>query len=314
MAMMLPFGSIYSLFNAKWVYISSGVIFMAASALCGGAPSMQAEIVGRVLAGAGGNGMYFGLLVLLSMNTTDQERPQYLGLSGLVWGLGTVLGPIVGGSFELYTWRWAFYISLLFGVILLPIYLFVIPSNDPAPGVSTRQKMATFDWIGAILSIGAIASLVMATNFGGTLYAWNSGQIIALLVVSGFLFILFAVQQTFTIFTSIETRMFPTHLLRLKEPVLLFIASAGSGAICAVSVYYIPIYFQFTRGDGAIKSAVRLFPFIFLLITSIPSSGVFMSRWGYYKPWYIGGSILALIPAVLMCKSISTAFLCCRRY
>lgn len=80
MAMILPFGKLYSIFDAKWVFIVSAVIFMAASALCGAAPSMDAEIVGRVFAGAGGNGMYFGLLALISMNTTNQERPKWLSL------------------------------------------------------------------------------------------------------------------------------------------------------------------------------------------------------------------------------------------
>jgi MFS family permease len=80
MAMILPFGKIYTLFDVKWVFIVSTVVFMAASALCGGAPSMDAEIIGRVFAGAGGNGMYFGLLALISMNTSNLERPKWLSL------------------------------------------------------------------------------------------------------------------------------------------------------------------------------------------------------------------------------------------
>ncbi|KAJ5230428.1 Major facilitator superfamily domain general substrate transporter [Penicillium chrysogenum] len=285
MAMILPFGKIYTLFDAKWVFIVSTIVFMAASALCGGAPTMDAEIIGRVFAGAGGNGMYFGLLALISMNTSSQERPKWLSLSGLVWGLGTVLGPVVGGAFELYTWRWAFYINLLFGAILLPTYLF---------------KLATFDWVGTVLSVGAFTTLVMGINFGGTLYPWDSGQTIALFVVSGVLWIIFGLQQGFNIATSTDRRILPIHLFAQKEPVLLFISCAAVGAVSYVSVYYVPIYFQFTQGDNAIQSAVRLLPFIFLLITTIPLSGVMMSHVGYYKPWYVGGSIIALIPAVLM--------------
>lgn len=223
--------------------------------------------------------------------------------SGLVWGLGTVLGPVVGGAFELYTWRWAFYINLLFGAILLPIYLFVIPSNDPLPGMSWWRKLATFDWVGTAVSVGAFTTLVMGINFGGTLYPWNSGQTIALFVVSGALWIIFGLQQGFNIATSADRRILPIHLFTQKEPVLLFISCAAVGAVSYISVYYVPIYFQFTQGDNAIRSAVRLLPFIFLLITTIPTSGVMMSRVGYFKPWYLCGSIIALIPAVLMCKS-----------
>lgn len=79
-AVVLPFGKLFTLYNAKQLYVASSVLFLAASALCGGAPSMSAMIVGRVFAGAGGNGMYLGVLTLLSVNTNDQERPAYLSL------------------------------------------------------------------------------------------------------------------------------------------------------------------------------------------------------------------------------------------
>lgn len=77
---MLPFGKLYGLFDAKWLYIVSAILFNAGSALCGGAPNMSALIVGRVLAGLGGNGMYIGVLTLLSVNTSDRERPGYIGM------------------------------------------------------------------------------------------------------------------------------------------------------------------------------------------------------------------------------------------
>ncbi|KAJ5713504.1 Major facilitator superfamily domain general substrate transporter [Penicillium malachiteum] len=80
MAMILPFGKPYVLFDAKWVFIVCTIMFMAGSAICGGAPNVNAEIVGCVMAGEGENGMYFGLMALISMNTTTKERPKYLSL------------------------------------------------------------------------------------------------------------------------------------------------------------------------------------------------------------------------------------------
>jgi MFS family permease len=79
-AAIMPMGKIYGLFNVKWVYIFSVILFEAASALCGGSPNMSAMIVGRVFAGVGGIGMYIGTMTLLSVNTSDQERPAYLSL------------------------------------------------------------------------------------------------------------------------------------------------------------------------------------------------------------------------------------------
>ena len=79
-AVVLPFGKLYGLFNAKSLYLGSVLLFMIGSAVCGAAPNLNAFIVGRVIAGAGGNGMYLGVMTLLSVNTTGRERPMYLGL------------------------------------------------------------------------------------------------------------------------------------------------------------------------------------------------------------------------------------------
>ena len=79
-ATVLPFGKLYGMFNAKTLYIGSVTLFLVGSALCGAAPSIDAFIVGRVIAGMGGNGMYLGVMTLLSVNTSNKERPMYLGL------------------------------------------------------------------------------------------------------------------------------------------------------------------------------------------------------------------------------------------
>lgn len=105
---VLPLGKLFSKYNAKWLYVISVVLFLASSALCGAAPSMNTMIVGRVFLGMSRNGIYFGIMTLLSVYTDDKERPMYLSLVGLVWGIGTVLGPVVGGAFDKISWRWAF--------------------------------------------------------------------------------------------------------------------------------------------------------------------------------------------------------------
>ncbi len=156
-----------------------------------------------------------------------------------------------------------------------------------------------------VLSVGAIISLILAINFGGAVYAWNGGQIVALFVISGVLWILFGVQQSLALLTSTDKRMFPTHLLRNREAVRLFVASAAGYAACFIPIFYIPIYFQFTRGDTALQSAVRLLPYIMFLSSTILLNGFLMSKLGYYMPWYAAGSVLALIGSVLMCKSLA---------
>ncbi|KAH7304213.1 major facilitator superfamily domain-containing protein [Stachybotrys elegans] len=299
LAMVMPLGKLYGRFDNKWLFIFFAVNFMAASALCGGAPNMDAEIIGRVWAGAGGNGMYYGLLNLVTANTLDRERSTYLSLTGMVWGFGTILGPVIGGAFSLASWRWAFYLNLFFAIPLLPSYLYLIPSNEPAPHLSFKTKLATIDWVGALLSTASIVTILVATNFGGVLYEWNSGAIIALYVVSGVCFLLFVAQQTLAFLTTLEDRMLPVHLLPNKEVILLFILAACGGTVTYVSVYYVPLYFQFTRGDDAIQTSERILPLVFLLIFGMLTNGYLMSKLGYYKPWYVFGTALSIVGGVL---------------
>ena len=80
----------YSQFNPKILYILTVALFEVGSAICGAAPTMDALIVGRVIAGLGGSGMYLGVIMLLSFFTTPVERPRYIGMIGAIFGLGTV--------------------------------------------------------------------------------------------------------------------------------------------------------------------------------------------------------------------------------
>ena len=141
----------------------------------------------------------------------------------------------------------------------------------------------------------------MAINFGGTLYPWNSGRIIALFVVAGVLTIAFLAQQEFTILTTLQSRIFPMHFLRVKEPVLLAILMAANNAGTFVLIYYIPLLFQFTRGSNALRSGVELLPLIILITVTIMLNGGILSKTGLYKPWYLVGSVLVIIGGALMC-------------
>lgn len=145
----------------------------------------------------------------------------------------------------------------------------------------------------------------MAINFGNALYAWNSPQIIVLFCLSAVSLAVFSAQQKYTWFTTKEERMFPCHLLRIKEANLLFVAAAGCNAAGFLPIYYIPVYFQFSRGDNALEAAVRLLPLIIVLSATIMGNGYLMRKLGYYQPWYLVGGALALAGNVLLCK------LCC---
>jgi MFS family permease len=105
---ILFIGRLYELYNIKWLMNASIFTFEVGSALCGAAPSMNALIVGRVIAGLGGSGMYIGALNFVSALGSQQKLLLYNALIGACWGTGAILGPVVGGAFATSsaTWRW----------------------------------------------------------------------------------------------------------------------------------------------------------------------------------------------------------------
>ena len=190
--------------------------------------------------------------------------------------------------------------EVFISAVAAPIYLFILPPFDPRPGVPYKERGSNLDYIGTLLMVGACVSGVMAINFGGVIYPWNSGQVIACFVVSGVLFITFGLQQSFCIMTTEEHRIFPCQFLKNKTLVILFIQTAASTTIFFVPMYFIPLFFQFTRNDSAIEAGVRLLPLICILVFTVMLNGALMSKYGYYMPWYLAGGCLALIGSALM--------------
>ncbi|KAL4963029.1 major facilitator superfamily domain-containing protein [Aspergillus stella-maris] len=300
-ALLLSIGKAYGLWNIKWLWVLSIAIFQIGSAICGAAPNMNALIIGRVIAGAGGAGMYLGGLNLTAVLTTMEERPIYMAINGTVWGVGTIIGPLVGGGFvqSSATWRWAFYINLPIGAAFAPVYLFIIPGFQPDPSQTWMQKFASMDWLGTLLFTATYATWIIGLTFGGTAWPWDDGRTIAVFVVCGVTLIAFCITQKLCFLTNKDMRVFPGELLKKRTTVLLHILTAACGAAMFVPLYYVPIFFQF-RGDGAVDAAIRLLPFVFLLVFFMMVNGAFMPRFGYYMPWYLFSGVMILIGGALM--------------
>lgn len=144
---------------------------------------------------------------------------------GLVDYFSNYIGGRVGGAFsenKHATWRWAFYINLCIGAAFSPIYIFCLPRGDPQKHIKIQQKLLQIDYLGMILNIGALTALIMAINFGGNIFAWDSDREIALWVVGGVILLLFVVQQAFTVGTTDTERVFPPDFLRMPLMWLLF--------------------------------------------------------------------------------------------
>ncbi|KAL6716469.1 hypothetical protein ACLMJK_006036 [Lecanora helva] len=298
----LVWGKMYAQFDAKILYLVSVFLFEVGSAICGAANLIDVLIFGRALCGFGGVGMYAGVMTLLSVTTTEHERPTYIGLTGVTWGLGTVLGPIIGGGFveSSVGWRFGFYLNLFVGAACVPAWFWLLPRWDPRQGVPMKERFRQLDYLGTLLITGAYVCGVFAIDFGGTLYAWDSGRIIALFVLSGLLFIAFGVQQGLSILTTKENRIFPVEFLRSRTMIMLFAATACGSTATFLPIYFIPLFFQFARSASAISAGVHLLPFVVVLVVFCVANGGIMSAYGYYMPWFLFGGILTVIGDALL--------------
>ncbi|KAK3933736.1 major facilitator superfamily domain-containing protein [Diplogelasinospora grovesii] len=308
-AIILFVGNLYGNFNNKWIYIRSMLLFEVGSVLCGAAPTMDALIAGRVLAGSGGSGVYLGCLNYFTFLTTPHERGLYISLCGFFWGIGAVLGPVVGGAFTVTSasggggWRSAFYVNLIIGALAAPVYLFYLPSMDPNKGKGVRERLRGVDFLGLVL-IG-VAWVTYSVGFAmagiNPDWPWDGAKTIAVLLVFGVVLVAAVMQQYFTVWTTPERRAFPGRLLRSGTQVLLYVVTSCATSSLFVVLFYIPIYFQFVHSDTAIQAAVRLLPFVVITVVTNIGCGHLLSKTNIpYMGIYLLAGVLITIGGSLL--------------
>lgn len=168
-----------------------------------------------------------------------------------------------------------------------PIFFFYVPSVQPQPGVPLLTKLRQMDWLGVILNAGIYVGWVVVLQFGGSTWAWSDGRTIATFVVTGVLIVLFGFTQYYSVFTTPERRLFPIEFLKRRTVLLMYLLMSCVMAGIFITIFYVPFYFEFAHGDSGVDSAVRLLPFVFLLVIFNLVNSWGMARFGYYMPWYL---------------------------
>ncbi|KAJ5263149.1 major facilitator superfamily domain-containing protein [Penicillium angulare] len=205
--------------NGKFVLFAALLIFEVGSAVIGSASSIGAVFAGCALAGSGGSGIYVGTISMITGMTTAKEQNQYLNIVGMAWSLGTILSPIIGSAFadSPATWRWTFYINICVAAVTAPACIWIIPSAPPSISLGVMGVIKVFNYLGAVLFLGSVVSIVTMLGFGGVVYSWDSSQMIELYVATALLLIIFALQQKLHILTV--DRIFPVQFF--KDPLMI---------------------------------------------------------------------------------------------
>jgi MFS family permease len=319
---LLLYGTLLTIYDRKYVYMASVLWFEIGSLFCGVATTVNFLIFGRAVAGFGAAGIFVSILSIIGEITRLEDRPKLFGTFGAVFGFSSVLGPLLGGAFtDHVTWRWCFYINLPIGAISIICIWFIVPSTGqpelsperihvaetkfkryfrgkwmPSPQ-SLTFRLALIDYVGVVLLLGFITCLLLAIQWGGDKYRWDSAIVIGLLC--GFA----AIATVFVMWEwkfAGDNGLIPLRFFKNRTQVGACI-SALFVFFCMLGViYYLPLLFQAVKHHSATRSGIDILPFMLGIVVGSGVAGMTVSLTGNYwlflvfGPWLtcIGGGLL----------------------
>ncbi|KAI9808661.1 MAG: hypothetical protein M1825_003812 [Sarcosagium campestre] len=298
-ALQPSFGKIYTYFNVKWTYLAALLIFELGSIVCAAAKNSVMLIVGRAIAGVGASALFSGGMTIVGFSVPLKKRPIYIAALSSMFGISSVIGPILGGALtDKASWRWCFWINLPFGAIaLLTVSIFFKNPKRKVSNLTTMQKIAEIDLLGALFLICSIVCLLLALQWGGSTYPWNHSKVWGCLLGAGLMVIIFVVIQ----FKRGERATIPPRIFLKQRTVL---ASSLYSCFLAMGLYthifYIPFYFQAVKNTTAEGSGIRSIPYLVSTTLASIVIGGTITAIGIYTPFMWFGAAVFTIGAGLL--------------
>src|ERR1700751_3690445 len=282
-------GRLGDLFGGKRVFQAAVTFFVVGSALCGIAQSMAMLVGARALQGLGGGAVTATALIGEIIPLRDRGR--YQGALGAVFGLTTVIGPLLGGYFtDHLSWRWAFYVNVPLSIVVFFVAAAGIPS------LAGRGK-PVIDYTGILLVGLGATGLTLATSWGGTTYPWKSATIIGLFVGS---------TAALAIFVWVESRVaapiLPTRLFGIPVFTVCCVLSFVVGFAMLGALTFLPTYMQFVDGVSATTSGLRTLPMVAGMLSTSMGCGILVGRTGRYKIFPVAGTAVMALAFLLMSR------------
>ena len=284
-------GRLGDLFGRKRVFQAAVTLFVVGSALCGIAQSMAMLVGARALQGLGGGAITVTATALIGEIIPLRDRGRYQGALGAVFGVTTVIGPLLGGYFtDHLSWRWAFYVNVPLSIVVFFVAAAAIPS------LAGRAK-PVIDYTG-ILFVGLGATgLTLATSWGGTTYPWKSTTIIGLFVGSTAALAVFVWVESRVAAPILPTRLFGNPVFTVCCVLSFVVGFAMLGALT-----FLPTYMQFVDGVSATTSGLRTLPMVAGMLSTSMGSGILVGRTGRYKIFPVAGTAVMALAFLLMSR------------
>ncbi len=285
------YGKFGDLFGRKIVLQTAIVIFLAGSALCGIAQNMPQLIALRALQGIGGGGLMVVTMAAVGDVIPPAQRGKYQGMFGGVFGVATVVGPLLGGFLvEHLSWRWIFYINLPLGALALVVIGAVFKPR-------VQHVKHVIDYMGAGWLAAALTCLILFTSEGGSLLPWNSPQLwltllMGLVAVAGFIH-----EEKH----AVEPIM-PLALFRERT----FVLSSLIGFIVGVSLFgsvtFLPLYLQVVKGSTPSQAGMQMLPMMGGVLVMSMVAGRIISKIGKYRMFPILGTGCVAVAMMLLAR------------
>jgi EmrB/QacA subfamily drug resistance transporter len=284
-------GKLGDQYGRKVFFQSAIVIFLCGSALSGLSRSMTELIAFRAVQGLGGGGLMVGAQAIVGDIVSPRERGRYQGLFGAVFGIASIIGPLLGGFFvQQLSWHWIFYINIPIGAVALTVVAVQVPGN-------LRRVHHVIDYLGAVLLTLSASCLVLFTSLGGTTLAWGSPTSIGLAVAGVVLLVIFVFVERRATEPVLPLHLFSIRAFSVTSLVGFIVGFAMFGAIT-----YLPLFFQIVHGESPTVSGLQLLPLLGGLIICSTGSGIVISKTGRYRIFPIAGTGLLTVGLLLLAQ------------
>jgi EmrB/QacA subfamily drug resistance transporter len=284
-------GKFGDLFGRKRVFEVAVLFFVAGSVLCGLAQSMTMLVGSRALQGIGGGAITVTASALIGEVVPLRERGRYQGILGAVFGVTTVVGPLLGGYFTDYlTWRWAFWINVPVSVVVICVAAAAIPAL-------AAEAKPVIDYAGIVFIGLSATGLTLATSWGGTVYPWGSATIIGLFAGAAVALGVFVWVENHSRQPILPIRLFGSPVFTVCCVLSFVVGFAMLGAMT-----FLPTFMQYVNGVSATTSGLRTLPMVVGMLVTSTGSGSVVGRTGRYKIFPVVGTALMTIAFVLMSR------------
>jgi EmrB/QacA subfamily drug resistance transporter len=289
-------GKLSDLFGRRPFYIAGLLLFLVGSAISGLSQNMGELIAARALTGIGGGAMMVLGVTTIGDIFSPRQRGRWMGLIVSVFGVGSIIGPLVGGFItDHFGWRWVFYVNLPLGLISLALIGFLLPRL-------VGRGRVRIDWVGIVLLVGGVVPILIGLTWAGITYPWDSIQVITALVGGAVLLAVFAVWENHAAEPILSLHLFESRAFTVAVLLSFVVGIALFGALT-----FLPLYAQGVLGYSAQDAGLVLSPLMVGFVLGSLVGGQLTTRTGRYKTQSLIGMTIAVIGMFLLSRLSATS-------